>query len=160
MRSDLEGFASTLPAPLAKAETGEESVTRQLEQELKVTREDLQSTIEELESSNEELKAANEEVMSMNEELQSANEELSTVNEELRHRNQELGKLNDDLGGGSLLDVGIYPLAFARPALRRRLSALAPHLSASRRLQYPTVGANGPSAHFGSRHPKQAGQQP
>ncbi len=75
----------------------EESVVRQLEYELKATKEDLQSTIEELESSNEELKASNEEVMSMNEELQSANEELETSKEELQSLNEELGTVNNQL---------------------------------------------------------------
>ena len=70
---------------------------RQLEHELKTTREDLQSTIEELESANEELKASNEEVMSMNEELQSANEELETSKEELQSLNEELSTVNNQL---------------------------------------------------------------
>ena len=83
--------------PRAGEGSGEESVVRQLEFELKATREDLQSTIEELESSNEELKAANEEVMSMNEELQSANEELETSKEELQSLNEELGTVNSQL---------------------------------------------------------------
>ena len=70
---------------------------RQLEYELRDTKEDLQSTIEELESSNEELKASNEEVMSMNEELQSANEELETSKEELQSLNEELTTVNNQL---------------------------------------------------------------
>jgi two-component system CheB/CheR fusion protein len=84
--------------PAKKGESGQdESAVRQLEFELKTSREDLQSTIEELESSNEELKAANEEVMSMNEELQSANEELETSKEELQSLNEELGTVNNQL---------------------------------------------------------------
>jgi two-component system CheB/CheR fusion protein len=75
----------------------EESLVRQLECELKITREDLQSTIEELESSNEELKVSNEEVMSMNEELQSTNEELETSKEELQSLNEELTTVNNQL---------------------------------------------------------------
>jgi PAS domain S-box-containing protein len=78
-------------------EAADESAIRQLEYELKATREDLQSTIEELESSNEELKASNEEVMSMNEELQSANEELETSKEELQSLNEELSTVNNQL---------------------------------------------------------------
>ena len=61
----------------------EHPVIKQLEGELRTTREDLQTTIEELETSNEELKSANEELLSMNEELQSANEELQTSKEEV-----------------------------------------------------------------------------
>lgn len=55
-----------IPPPPPPETAAEESVVRQLEYELKATREDLQSTVEELESSNEELKVSNEEVMSMN----------------------------------------------------------------------------------------------
>ena len=78
-------------------EHADESLARQMEYELKTTREELQSTIEELESSNEELKASNEEVMSMNEELQSANEELETSKEELQSLNEELSTVNSQL---------------------------------------------------------------
>ena len=81
----------------ARAEAADESTVRQLEFELKATREDLQSTIEEMESSNEELKASNEEIMSMNEELQSANEELETSKEELQSLNEELSTVNNQL---------------------------------------------------------------
>jgi two-component system CheB/CheR fusion protein len=84
------------PADQARA-ADEEPVVRQLEYELRATREDLQSTIEELESSNEELKGSNEEVMSMNEELQSANEELETSKEELQSLNEELTTVNNQL---------------------------------------------------------------
>ena len=75
----------------------EESVIKQLEDELKATQEDLQSTIEDLESANEELKGSNEEAMSMNEELQSANEELETSKEELQSLNEELTTVNHQL---------------------------------------------------------------
>jgi two-component system CheB/CheR fusion protein len=81
----------------ARARRNEEDRVRQIEYELKATREDLQSTIEELESSNEELKASNEEAMSMNEELQSANEELETSKEELQSLNEELTTVNNQL---------------------------------------------------------------
>jgi two-component system CheB/CheR fusion protein len=76
---------------------GDESVIRQLEYDLKVTREDLQSGLEELETTNEELKAANEEAMSVNEELQSSNEELETSKEELQSLNEELTTVNNQL---------------------------------------------------------------
>ena len=84
-----------LPVPGEADE--ESSVVKQLEYDLKTTREDLQATIEELESSNEELKASNEEVMSMNEELQSTNEELETSKEELQSLNEELSTVNNQL---------------------------------------------------------------
>jgi two-component system CheB/CheR fusion protein len=85
------------PGPERQVEACDEATLRQLEYELKATREDLQSTIEELESSNEELKASNEEIMSMNEELQSANEELETSKEELQSLNEELTTVNNQL---------------------------------------------------------------
>ncbi len=88
-----------VPQAAAGAEptAAEDTLTQQLEHELKSTKEDLQSTIEELETSNEELKASNEEVMSMNEELQSTNEELETSKEELQSLNEELSTVNNQL---------------------------------------------------------------
>jgi len=77
---------------------------RDLELELKYTKENLQATIEELGTSNEELQATNEELISSNEELQSTNEELQSVNEELYTVNSEyqnkidvLTQLNNDI---------------------------------------------------------------
>ena len=86
-------------------------LVRQLEDELRSTRETLQVTTEEFETSNEELRASNEELQSMNEEtrstaeeletsreeLQSTNEELVTVNQELRNKIEELNQANSDL---------------------------------------------------------------
>ncbi len=62
---------------------------RDLEQELRYSKENLQSAVEELETSNEELQATNEELVASNEELQSTNEELHSVNEELYTVNAE-----------------------------------------------------------------------
>jgi two-component system CheB/CheR fusion protein len=70
---------------------------RQIEVELRATRERLLTTTEELESANEELKSGNEELSSMNEELQSANEELETSKEELQSINEELQTVNSEL---------------------------------------------------------------
>ncbi|TVQ11491.1 MAG: PAS domain S-box protein [Bacteroidetes bacterium] len=77
---------------------------KDLELELKYTRENLQATIEELGTSNEELQATNEELIASNEELQSTNEELQSVNEELYTVNSEyqnkidiLTQLNNDI---------------------------------------------------------------
>src|SRR5436190_1779030 len=75
----------------------DDSVVRQLEAELKASREDLQGTVAGMEASNEELTAANEEVMSVNEELQSTNEELETSKEELQSLNEELNTVNAQL---------------------------------------------------------------
>ncbi len=70
---------------------------RELEEDLRVTKDRLHTTIEELETSNEELKSANEELQSMNEELQSTNEELETSKEELQSLNEELLTVNTEL---------------------------------------------------------------
>ncbi len=70
---------------------------RQLEDDLRTTRQDLESTIQALEASNAELRIANEEAMSMNEELQSANEELETSKEEMQSVNEELNSVNSDM---------------------------------------------------------------
>jgi two-component system, chemotaxis family, CheB/CheR fusion protein len=78
-------------------EDSDNAVVKQLEIELRATRERLQTTTEELESSNEELRSANEELSSMNEELQSANEELETSKEELQSINEELQTVNAEL---------------------------------------------------------------
>jgi two-component system CheB/CheR fusion protein len=93
----FQDSALSLPLPRPAENRAEDAVVRQLEYELKATREDLQSTIEELESSYEELQVSNEEVMSMNEELQSANEELETSKEELQSLNEELNTVNSQL---------------------------------------------------------------
>ncbi len=77
--------------------SGDDTFARQLESELRHTREHLQATIEELETSNEELKSSNEELLSMNEELQSSNEEMQTSKEELQSVNEELETVNTEL---------------------------------------------------------------
>ena len=52
---------------------------RNLEEELKRSKEDSISMFEQMDSANEELKCPNEQIMSTNEELQSTNEELETL---------------------------------------------------------------------------------
>ena len=89
------GDGPALVAGTAIGEDGE--VVRQLESELRMTKEHLQATIEEVETSNEELKSSNEELLSTNEELQSANEELQTSKEELQSLNEELETINSEL---------------------------------------------------------------
>lgn len=80
----------------------EHPIIRQLENELRTTKEDLQTTIEELETSNEELKSANEELLSMNEELQSGNEELQTSKEEVQSANDELQRKIEEVEAANL----------------------------------------------------------
>jgi two-component system, chemotaxis family, CheB/CheR fusion protein len=70
---------------------------RQLEDELKITREELSSTIAPLEQSNEHFKASCEEVTCANKELQSTNEELETSKEGLQSLNEELNAVNQRL---------------------------------------------------------------
>jgi two-component system CheB/CheR fusion protein len=94
---DIGGVKSTSEDATIESEDLESANIRQLETELRATRERLQSTTEELESSNEELKSGNEELSSMNEELQSANEELETSKEELQSINEELQTVNAEL---------------------------------------------------------------
>jgi two-component system CheB/CheR fusion protein len=85
------------PENLPKSASKKDERIRELEAELKVTKNRLQATIEQLETSNEELKSANEELQSMNEELQSTNEELETSKEELQSLNEELLTVNSEL---------------------------------------------------------------
>ena len=75
----------------------ESPLVKQLEIELRTTKEHLQTTIEELETSNEELKSTNEELLSMNEEFQSSNEELQTSKEEMQSINEEIETVNAEL---------------------------------------------------------------
>jgi two-component system CheB/CheR fusion protein len=74
-----------------------ETIVRQLEDELRATQRGLQSTIEELQASNEELRTANQEVIATNEELQSTNEEIESSKEELQSVNEELTTVNNEL---------------------------------------------------------------
>jgi two-component system, chemotaxis family, CheB/CheR fusion protein len=84
-------------APKTGRKDGTGLKVRQLEEELRSTREHLQATIEELETSNEELRSTNEELQSVNEEMQSTNEELETSKEELQSTNEELNTVNTEL---------------------------------------------------------------
>ena len=70
---------------------------RDLEQELRITKENLQTTIEELQTVNEALQTTNEEMLVANEELQNTNEELQSVNEELYTVNSEYSQKNEAL---------------------------------------------------------------
>jgi len=83
--------------PTLERSTGENTLERQLSDELDATRHELNSTIQALEASNEDLKSSNEEILSMNEELQSSNEELETSKEELQSVNEELTTVNGEV---------------------------------------------------------------
>lgn len=83
------GIAAT-PTKAPVAVPDDAALVRQLEYELKSTKEDLQQTIEDV-------KATNEELMSVNEEFQSSNEELETSKEELQSLNEELTTANVQL---------------------------------------------------------------
>jgi PAS domain S-box-containing protein len=84
-------------APPAEGDSRMESLVRQLEEELQLTKGRLQTTVEQYETQAEEFKAANEELQAMNEELRSASEELETGKEELQSVNEELTTLNAEL---------------------------------------------------------------
>lgn len=74
-----------------------QTMTRQIEEELRRTKDRLRTTIEQHETSIEELKASNEELQAINEELRSASEELETSKEELQSVNEELTTVNHEL---------------------------------------------------------------
>jgi two-component system CheB/CheR fusion protein len=77
--------------------TSDESVARQLEQELIRLKVEIRTTTEQYELQSEELKASNEELQALNEELRSAAEELETSREELQSINEELITVNQEL---------------------------------------------------------------
>lgn len=70
---------------------------REVDEELRRTRERLQATVEEMQAAQEELHSTNEELQSNNEELQSTNEELTSSKEELQSLNEEMQTVNAEL---------------------------------------------------------------
>lgn len=107
-----DSFVPREPTDLAAQEgRTNESLVRDLDQELQNTRQELQGAVEQLETANEEYRVSHEELLSLNEELQSSNEELemskeeqqslneelTTVNRQLEERNEELRTLTRDL---------------------------------------------------------------
>ena len=111
------------PQPMESVEHVEPSEAthprvRELEHELRSTREYLQTTVEELETSNEELKSTNEELQSSNEELQSTNEEMETSKEELQSVNEELVTVNSEH------EVKLVELARANDDMANLLASL------------------------------------
>jgi two-component system, chemotaxis family, CheB/CheR fusion protein len=82
--------------PVEIPEQKKDARIRELEHDLRSTKEYLQTTVEELQTSNEELKSSIEEMQSSNEELQSTNEELDTSREELQSTNEELRTVNSE----------------------------------------------------------------
>ncbi|HEX7026091.1 MAG TPA: CheR family methyltransferase, partial [Gammaproteobacteria bacterium] len=94
----LVAFRDIPPAPIiAETAQPQEPFVRQLEAELRHTREELQETVERLEGINEEYRAGHEELLSLNEELQSSNEELEASKEELQSLNEEMITINRQL---------------------------------------------------------------
>ena len=77
--------------------SGDEPITRQLEEELIRVKAQLRSANEQHDFQAEEMKASNEELQAMNEELRSAAEELETSKEELQSINEELSTVNQEL---------------------------------------------------------------
>jgi len=98
----LIAFILSEPHPSAAGDSAdaglhEPGTDRQVEAELRDTREQLQSVTEEHETALEELRSTNEELLSVNEELQSTNEELETSKEEIQSINEELQTVNSQL---------------------------------------------------------------
>jgi two-component system CheB/CheR fusion protein len=97
------GFILVLFEPTAEKRVKEtvsnsdDSVARQLEDELIRVKKQLRTSIEQHEFQAEELKASNEELQAMNEELRSSAEELETSKEELQSINEELSTVNQEL---------------------------------------------------------------
>jgi two-component system CheB/CheR fusion protein len=140
--------------------TGPHALVRELEIDLRRTREDLRLTVKQLVSSNEEVETANEKMMLMREELRAANEELETskeasqtINEELRIVNNQLhtkiGELettNDDLENllrstdlaTIFLDLEFRIRRFT-PAARRLISLMPADIGRSIRDYSPKV---------------------
>ena len=81
----------------ARLSSDEQDRIRELQEELRLTRQDMRAMMEEYQATNEELKSANEELQSSNEELKSTNEELETSKEELQSINEEQATLNTEL---------------------------------------------------------------
>jgi two-component system CheB/CheR fusion protein len=115
-RATQEDLSSSLvPAVLANAATER---TRELENELNLTRQRLQSIIEEYESGREEMKASNEETQSANEELRSTLEELETcpvicTSEIVSVAQRELNLSRRSWGCGKVGSVVGFPLFHA-----------------------------------------------
>jgi signal transduction histidine kinase len=83
------------PAAIGADAVGSDSaLVRQLEDDLRATRDDLQNSVERLESMNEALNVSHEEVVSINQELQSINDELENSKAELQSLNGELTTVN------------------------------------------------------------------
>ena len=93
----FESIEKPLPEKKGRKVSAKTINTRELENELRITREHLQTAINELETSNIDLQTSNEEYQSSNEELQSSNEELETSREELQSVNEELITVNSEL---------------------------------------------------------------
>jgi PAS domain S-box-containing protein len=88
--AEMHTPVAALPLDAAEGNDPATAVVRELEYELKTTRDDLQLSVEDL-------RAANEELMSVNEELQASNEQLETSKEELQSINEELSTVNTEL---------------------------------------------------------------
>jgi two-component system CheB/CheR fusion protein len=95
-RSVQTAAAAKAAVPTEQIPAEDDSMARQLEDELRATREELETNIDQLATANEDLRASNEEVTSGNEELQSTNEELETSKEELQSLNEELSTVNGE----------------------------------------------------------------
>ncbi len=137
-------------APSPPAGPEEESLVRQLEVELRVSRQELRDAVEELERMSEEYRAGNEELLSLNEELQTGNEELEASKEELQSLNEEMETINRQLADkntellGLAADLDNFLVSTAVPTVfldrELRIRRFTPAATELMRLVPPDVG--------------------
>jgi two-component system CheB/CheR fusion protein len=92
----VSGKEKQIPAGTARAKDLELEL-KHTRQENQSIREEIQTSQEELQSTNEELQSTNEELVTSKEEMQSMNEELHTINHELQSKVDELTLINNDV---------------------------------------------------------------
>jgi two-component system CheB/CheR fusion protein len=111
----VSGKGKQIPAGTARAKDLELELKR-TRQEIQSIREEMQTSQEELQSTNEELQSTNEELITSKEEMQSMNEELHTINHELQSKVDELTLINNDVK--NLFDSTDIAILFLDNALR------------------------------------------
>ena len=114
-KTKISGKGKQIPAGTARAKDLELEL-KHTRQENQSIREEMQTAQEELQSTNEELQSTNEELTTSKEEMQSMNEELHTINHELQSKVDELTLINNDVK--NLFDSTDIAILFLDNALR------------------------------------------
>jgi len=114
-KTKVSGKEKQIPAETARAKDLELEL-KHTRQENQSIREEMQTAQEELQSTNEELQSTNEELVTSKEEMQSMNEELHTINSELQSKLDELTLINNDVK--NLFDSTDIAILFLDNALR------------------------------------------